>query len=362
MDVKSFIQNQLHAGVVRTEDPEANQQIFVANLFSFIGYTVSFLMGVSAYVRQDWLLGSVLLIACLIFFSSHLILRSKRIPNPYKFSANLVTSSLMLLMVYLVYTGGVNGTGPLWIYIVPPVALFFGGMRKGTRNLGLFVLVISALMFYPNDAWLGTSYTFEFKSRLLYSFLTVSSLFALYEYVRQSSFQRIQEMSQTFEKQAMQDPLSGLLNRRGMGEKLQNEFDRSQRYKNNLTVMMCDIDHFKVVNDQYGHDKGDEVIKNLGVTLQSELRKQDSLARWGGEEYLFLLPETNGEQAMQLAEKLRCKIAETQYTQDDKTFSVTVSIGLHQISATDTINQAISKADSNLYKAKEQGRNRCIID
>ena len=362
MDFKRFVNNYLNTGVVQTNDPESNQQIFVANLFGFIGYSITFLMGVSAFIRQDSLLGAVLLIASLLFFSSHLILRSKRFTNPYKFSANLVTSSLMLLMIYLVYTGGVNGTGPLWIYIVPPVALFFGGMRKGTRNLGLFVLIISILMFYPNNEWLEASYTFEFKSRLIYSFLTVSCLFAFYEYVRQNSFRRIQEMSQNFERQAMCDPLSGLLNRRGMREKLQSEFDRSQRYKNNLTVMMCDIDHFKAVNDQYGHDKGDEVINSLGTIFKSGLRKQDSLARWGGEEYLFLLPETSGKQGLQLAEKLRCEIAVTQYKQNDKTFSVTVSIGLHQIAATDTINQAITKADTNLYKAKEQGRNRCIID
>jgi diguanylate cyclase (GGDEF)-like protein len=361
MDFKKFVHNYLNTGVVQSNDPEANQKIFVANLFSFIGYSITFLMGTSAFVRQDRLLGAVLMIASLIFFSSHLILRSKRITNPYKFSANLVTTSLMLLMVYLVFTGGVNGTGPLWIYIVPPVALFFGGMRKGTRNLGIFVLVISVLMFYPNDEWLGTSYTFEFKSRLIYSFLTVSCLFAFYEFIRQNSFYRLQEMSQKFEKQAMRDPLSGLLNRRGMRENLQSEFDRRKRYNNDLTVMMCDIDHFKTVNDQYGHDKGDEIIKSLATIFKSGLRKQDSLARWGGEEYLFLLPETNDSQAMQLAEKLRSKIEETQYKQDDKTFSITISIGLHQIASTDTINQAITKADTNLYKAKEQGRNRCIL-
>jgi diguanylate cyclase (GGDEF)-like protein len=359
--LKRHAKNYLNTGVVQSNDTESNQHVFVANLFGFIGYSITFLMGVSAFIRQNIMLGVVLLTACLLFFSSHLILRSKRITDPYKFSANLVTISLMMLMIYLVFTGGVKGTGPLWIYIVPPVALFFGGMRKGTRNIGLFVLVISVLMFYPNNEWLGTTYTFEFKSRLIYSFLTVSCLFAFYEYVRQSSFIRIQEMSQKFEKQAMRDPLSGLLNRRGMRVKLQDEFERSQRYNNELTVMMCDIDNFKRVNDQYGHDKGDEIIKSLGAVFKSGLRRQDSLARWGGEEYLFLLPETNGSQGMQLAEKLRTKIEKEQYTHEYKNFSVTVSIGLHQIVVTDTINQAITKADTNLYKAKEQGRNRCII-
>jgi diguanylate cyclase (GGDEF)-like protein len=362
MEFKGFVKNYLNTGAVQTNDLESNQQIFVANFFSFIGYSISFLMGVSAFIREDRLLGAVLLIASLLFFSSHLVLRSKRLTNPYKISANLVTSSLMLLMIYLIYTGGVNGTGPLWIYIVPPVALFFGGMRKGTRNLGLFVLVISLLMFYPNNEWLGTSYTFEFKSRLIYSFLTVSALFALYEYVRENSFNRLQAMNQKSERQAMRDPLSGLLNRRGMREQFQKEFDRSQRYNNDLTVMMCDIDHFKVVNDKYGHDKGDEVIYSLATIFKSEFRKQDSLARWGGEEYLFLLPETNGINGMKLAEMLRTKIEKTQYKQDDKIFSVTVSIGLYQMTSTDTINQGITKADTNLYKAKEQGRNRCIID
>jgi diguanylate cyclase (GGDEF)-like protein len=361
MDYKRLVKNYLNTGVLQSSDTELNQRIFVANLFGFIGYIITFLMGVSAFIRQDILLGTVLLVACILFFSSHLILRSKRVANAYKLSANLLTTSLILLMLYLVFTGGVNGTGPLWIYIVPPVALFFGGMRKGTRNIGLFVLIISILMFYPNNEWLGTSYTFEFKSRLIYSFLTVSCLFAFYEYVRKNSFIRIQEMSQKFEKQAMHDPLSGLLNRRGMREKLQNEYERSQRYKNDLTVMMCDIDNFKTVNDQYGHDKGDEIIKSLGTIFKSGLRKPDSLARWGGEEYLFLLPETNGSQGMQLAEKIRAKVEKEQYTHEDKNFSVTVSIGLHQIAATDTINQAIKKADANLYKAKEQGRNRCII-
>jgi diguanylate cyclase (GGDEF)-like protein len=362
MDYKRLIRDYLHTGVLQSSDTETAQKIFVANLFGFIGYSITFVMGTSAFIRQDRLLGVVLLVASLLFFSSHLILRSKRIKNCYKFSANLMTISLMILMTYLVFTGGVNSTGPLWIYIVPPVALFFGGMRKGILNISLFVLVISVLMFYPNDEWLGTSYTFEFKSRLIYSFLTVSCLFAFYEYIRKSSFHRLQEMSQKFEKQAMQDPLSGLLNRRGMRENLQQEFERNRRYNNNLTVMMCDIDHFKVVNDRYGHDKGDQIIKSLAAIFRAGLRKQDSLARWGGEEYLFLLVETNGEQAMQLAEKLRSKIEEKQYKQDDKVFRITISIGLHQIASADTINQAITKADTNLYKAKEQGRNRCILD
>ena len=351
----------LLTGVKPSHDPEFRQQVMLTNLFGFIGYFNCSILGIVAIWRSDWNLAAVLLTFCGIFFSTHLILRSKSIVAPYKLASSIVTISLMLIMIYLVFSGGLAGTGPLWIFIVPPMAFFFGGIRKGSIYLGIFVLTISVLMFYPDDKLLAISYSYEFKSRLIYSFLTVSCSFAFYEYARQESFRRMREMSNDFEKQAMQDPLSGLLNRRGMLEELQREFDRSKRYQNELTVMMCDIDHFKKINDQYGHDKGDETIKELADIFKSGLRKQDSIARWGGEEYLLLLPETNGEQALQLAEKLRIKIEQTEFHHNNKNFNVTVSFGLYQINQDDSIDQSISNADNNLYKAKEQGRNRCIL-
>lgn len=361
MDVKKVVLEYLNTGVTETHDPKVSQQIFVTNLFGFIGYSACFLTGVAGLFRSDWLLAMVLILSGCIFFSSNLILRSTRFSNPYKFASLLVTISLMILMMYLVYSGGLEGTGPLWIYIVPPVTLFFGGMKKGSTSLGLFILIISVMMFYPDDKLLATSYTYEFKSRILYSFLTVSSLFAFYEYARQSSFRSMREMSDEFEKQAMHDPLSGLLNRRGMLEELQYEFERSKRYLHPLTVMMCDIDYFKKVNDEYGHDKGDDIIKSLANLFKFGLRKHDTIARWGGEEYLLLLPETKGEQALYLAEKLREKIANKTFQHKEKTFNVTVSFGLYQFAKEDTIEQAINRADKNLYQAKEQGRNRCIL-
>jgi predicted neutral ceramidase superfamily lipid hydrolase len=98
---------------VRSNNSESNRQILVANLSGLIGYTITLIMSVIAYKRQDKLLGFVLLIASLPFFSSHLILRSKRLTSPYKLSANLLTTSLMLLMFYLVFAGGIKGAGPL---------------------------------------------------------------------------------------------------------------------------------------------------------------------------------------------------------------------------------------------------------
>tara|TARA_R110002167_G_scaffold167216_1_gene364430 strand:- start:4255 stop:5361 length:1107 start_codon:yes stop_codon:yes gene_type:complete len=361
MMFEKIVLNYLKAGTNSNNDPEKNQQILVANLFGFIGYSITLLMGIAAILRQDYLLATVLLVASSLFFSSRLILGNKSLKNPYRFSGTMVTISLMLLMIYLVYAGGVQGTGPLWIYIVPPVALFFGGMRKGSRNLGIFVLLISMILFYPNDKLLLATYSFEFKSRLLYSFLTVSLLFAFYEYSRQKSYRLSQEISRKFENQARLDLLSNLLNRRGMTEVLETEFSRSKRHRTDLSIMMCDIDHFKLINDQYGHQVGDDVIVQIGRIFTNELRQHDNVARWGGEEYLVLLPETNIQQAYSIAEKLRLKIEKQDFNQQQQGFTVTVSMGVYQITAEDSINHAITLADNGLYQAKNSGRNRTVI-
>ena len=361
MDLKKPIIKYFNKGVSATADAGTSQRAFVYNIIGFIGYSLSFVLCIAAIFRQEMQLAFITFSFSVVLFNSRFILHSNRFTLGYKFTEYIYIYSLMALMVYLLYTGGVQNTGPLWIYIVPPVALFLGGLIKGSINLCIFIVVISLLLFYPNNEWLATSYSFEFKSRLLTSFLTVSILFSLYEFINRESIKRLREMSQEFEKLAMHDPLSGLLNRRGMQENLQKEFERSLRYKSHLTIMMCDIDHFKVINDRFGHDKGDDVIRNTADILKLAVRKHDSLSRWGGEEYLFLLPETNGEQGLKLAEKLRKKLAQTQFEHEGTTFNVTVSIGVHQIELDETVNQAISKADNNLYKAKDQGRNRCII-
>lgn len=361
--VKKKIVGYLNTGTDIKNSLATNQQIQVTNLFGFVGYTLTFLLGGAAMVRSemsynsDFWLALVLWLSCILFFSSRLILKRQRNRNGYKFSANLLTVSLMILMFYLLVTGGVSNTGPLWIYVVPPVALFFGGMRTGLRNLGLFLVITTVILFYPNNQLLLSNYSYEFKSRLIYSFLTVSFLFCCYEYSRQRAFKILQKLNQQFERQARLDPLSGLQNRRGMLEKLEYEQQRSKRSQKSMTLMMCDIDHFKRINDQHGHETGDLVIKQIAQLFAQGLRAQDTIARWGGEEFLFMLPETDQKQAYVLAEKLRNKIANTLFCQPQKELNITVSIGIYQLKGTDSIDQAIGYADDNLFRAKDAGRN-----
>ncbi|MFQ3197023.1 MAG: diguanylate cyclase (GGDEF)-like protein [Paraglaciecola sp.] len=361
--IKKKIVSYLNTGTNIKNSVAINQQIQVTNLFCFIGYALTFLLGCSAMRRSelsynaDFWLALVLWSACILFLSSRLILKHHSNKNSYQFSANLVTFSLMILMLYLVVSGGVSNTGPLWIYIVPPVAFFFGGMRTGLRNLSLFMGMTTVILFYPDNQLLLNRYSDDFKSRLIYSFLTVSLLFYCYEYSRQRSFKILQKLNQRFERQARIDPLSGLQNRRGMLEKLEYEQQRSKRSQKSMTLMMCDIDHFKRINDQRGHETGDLVIKQIAQSFQQSLRAQDTVARWGGEEFLFMLPETDQKQAYILGEKLRNKIASTLFCKPHKELNITVSIGIYQLKVSDTIDQAVGRADENLYRAKDAGRN-----
>ncbi|GAA6185523.1 GGDEF domain-containing protein [Aliiglaciecola sp. NS0011-25] len=350
----------LYLGVVGDRNSESNQQIFVSNLFSCIGYSLTLVLGISAAFGGEMVLSISLFSACFLFFLSHQIHRFKRIKNTYKISTRIIFICLLFLMLYLVYTGGHANTGPLWIYILPPVAFFFGGLRKGLVNIGLFVILISIMLFYPGEVLLNTSYTHEFKSRLIYSFLTVTLLFGFYEFSRQKFITFMQKLSDQFERQAMQDPLTLLPNRRAMKDYLEHEYNRAQRSKVNMSLLLCDIDHFKKVNDLHGHDGGDYVLQNLSALFTSTLRKQDKISRWGGEEFLFLLPETSESDAHFLAEKIRKKVANHIFKYAGKEFSVTLSIGVKEVTKNISVDKAITAADKFLYQAKEEGRNRTM--
>jgi diguanylate cyclase (GGDEF)-like protein len=358
--LKSLVVSYVSSGTRSSDDLEIKQQIYITNIFGFIGYSLTGILGGNALFDGNLTLGIILLVTAGLFLSSYFILHHSMFTTPYKASANLVTCSLMLLMFYLIYSGGLSNTGPLWVFVVAPVALFFGGMRNGTQNIGMFVFIMSIMLFYPDNLLLGTTYTMEFKTRILYSFLSVSCLFAFYEFMRQRAFNRFKKINKKFEQQAMHDHLTGLQNRRGMLTTLEHELDRIRRYSSPLTVMMCDIDNFKRVNDKYGHETGDRVIQTLATLFKSAIRKQDTVARWGGEEYLFLLPQIDVVQALVLAEKLRHKVCTIEFDSQGKSFNVNVSIGIYQFKETDTINQGVSKADDYMYQAKKLGRNRCM--
>ncbi len=161
---------------------------------------------------------------------------------------------------------------------------------------------------------------------------------------------------------AMTDPLTGAYNRRYFIDMLKNELLRARRYNYPISVMMIDIDHFKNINDRFGHNIGDQVIIEV-VNISSDfLRKSDVFSRFGGEEFIILLPETTLELATTIAERLCAKIANSPIDIPKKNLVITVSAGVTQVEAhEDTLEKIIKRADTALYQAKQQGRNRVVV-
>jgi len=173
--------------------------------------------------------------------------------------------------------------------------------------------------------------------------------------------ERLTHQRREMAEEAAHDPLTGLYNRRMFEERLSHEFGRAQRYGRPLSVLMIDVDGFKLVNDRYGHDWGDIVLKEVARVLREKTRKSDIPVRYGGEEFVLMLPEVALEGAAQAAEKIRQEIKELKFNPDSGlSFSVTVSVGVASTSGQSYGDgQAVVKdADLALYRAKKNGKNR----
>jgi diguanylate cyclase len=162
-------------------------------------------------------------------------------------------------------------------------------------------------------------------------------------------------------RRAMTDTLTNLPNREAYNERIHQEIQRWQRYSNPLTLAIIDIDLFKNINDNYGHQIGDKVLKIVAVTIGHLLREVDFMARFGGEEFVVLLPETDTDNALILLNRIRDDIAMKPLKYKEDKISLTVSIGITQFKDRDTTETAFGRADEAMYKAKESGRNQCIV-
>ena len=160
--------------------------------------------------------------------------------------------------------------------------------------------------------------------------------------------------------QATHDALTGLLNRRAILDYLHKELVRAGRHGDALAVGMCDIDHFKAINDTYGHQTGDEVLCGLAQILSGSLREYDAVGRMGGEEFLVITPLKAAIDPRSLFDRLRQQVAECRMTTRSGELSVTMSIGVASVTDGNTVDELLGVADAALYRAKVQGRNRVV--
>ena len=175
---------------------------------------------------------------------------------------------------------------------------------------------------------------------------------------RQLNKDRIQILGK-LEKLAITDGLTKLYNLRHFYNQLEIEIDRCNRYGHSLALLLLDIDHFKVYNDTYGHLEGDKVLVRLGQIINSCLRTMDSAYRYGGEEFTIILPETKGEEANNVAARLKTAVElECFLPEPGKIYTITISIGVTEYDNDEEVSEFILRADKAMYKSKATGRNK----
>jgi diguanylate cyclase (GGDEF)-like protein len=190
---------------------------------------------------------------------------------------------------------------------------------------------------------------------VLFGIITTVLLLGLLFLLMSQLVKRLDDARQTIEKIAITDALTELFNRRHIMSRFEEEFEKFKRLKMNVSCIMIDIDHFKTINDSYGHLTGDQILKVLSARMRNSVRAYDIIGRYGGEEFLVIMPDTGLEDARGLAERIRTSVRE----ETIGNIAVTLSLGVVCVQESDrSVDDIIRRADENLYRAKNSGRDR----
>lgn len=288
-----------------------------------------------------------------------------RMPDPSLTAPMLVASGMAISIVQ-----ADAGEARSVLMLLYPVAFMFGVFRL--RRWELVVMAVLFSVFYAvaiaASVW---SYRMALDLRheiFRVGFLTVVLMWFAYiggniSAMRQRLRRANDELKIAFEKVetlANLDALTGVYSRRYLMALLEREGNRAER-GSTLSIGMMDLDHFKSVNDSYGHACGDEVLKNFCVTAQGALREIDILGRYGGEEFVAVFPQTSGASAALVAERIRKLVAQSMVPCLRGEKQVTVSIGVAEHRSPDSVEHTLERADAAMFKAKSSGRNRVML-
>lgn len=306
-----------------------------------------------------WSYSVIVLISTLHFF------RSKQ------FEFFLISQQwLILLLPYcLMWSlgGFANGSAVMiWAFFAPLAALFFIDLRAAGRWVLVFMLllVLSALLdpwlaerARPMPQWLNSLY---FLMNLGLGFLLIALMLYYFVKDRERAYQQLQQSRAHIEQLLLTDDLTRVGNRRSFNERLHEELARARRYGSPLSIIMIDADHFKAINDRYGHAVGDKVLVALASTLQEWVRDSDFLARYGGEEFMILLPQTGCDGAVTMAERMRNALKALRVAPLES--GLTASFGVTELAPDDNADRLLKRVDEALYRAKQGGRDQvCIL-
>lgn len=169
------------------------------------------------------------------------------------------------------------------------------------------------------------------------------------------------ELSRSLDLASRTDPMTRLANRRDIMEEIEQEHSRAQRHRRTFSIILVDVDDFKLINDVYGVNTGDDVLFELSCVLRECVRSEDICSRWGGEEFLFLLPETGLEGALSVAQKINQAVAMTLFKANRPGIRLTVSLGVYNFTPGQSVSDCLLSVEKALLTAKQEGKNRYVV-
>ncbi|WP_136806607.1 diguanylate cyclase [Desulfosediminicola flagellatus] len=334
---------------------QAKKQHFLTVLFSVTCIFFLSIFGTHSLYHNKVVLGSVCIGGAILNLVNFAFLR---ITGRYREACFIILLLMTVLTLYLICSGGSNNTGPLWFYVMPLLTFYVLELKFGIISMLGLLLMVALILLVPDNPFLQTQYASDFVTRFIASTISVSVLAFAFEYSRQDWVREITALNRTLEEMSRTDELTGLINRRDMKERLSEEVARFKQNKRAFSIVMGDIDHFKQINDTYGHDCGDVMLKSIAIEMELLTKEQDKVCRWGGEEFLLLLPETNLEEGVEVAERLRETLETLSIEYDTEILGVTMSFGVAEFNGSETLLDCLKRADGRLYHSKQNGRNQ----
>lgn len=352
------------------EDHEKYKFIFLNIVISVISW-VALVIGFVRISQENYLLGSLDMLFSVFSVVLLYFLRNSKVYIER-------VSTILLFMTYLLFMSififaPEHTTRLSLFFILIPAVYFLKGKRVGLLCILVVVGSIGSIQFLDLRE---TNYTdFEVITLFLY-FLITYFIMNMYETVKERQTvdltnlnrdleklvdERTLELERekdNFEKLSVTDQLTGLNNRHYLEKTFEYEKNQSRRYHTDVSVILIDLDNFKSVNDDYGHNIGDIFLKEFSDILKSSLRDTDSVGRWGGEEFLVVLPKADLIEAKEVAEKIRKIIQKSEFSHIGNR---TASFGVATLLNEESLNDILNRADKALYKAKNSGRNRVEI-
>ena len=352
LPLKNSISRHVSIGITDQESPEQVRKSYLISIFSFVALLFLLPLGTNALIHALYPLSFALLGISFIIVLNYFYLK---VSHNQTIAAYIVSGLFFFLMTYLTYAGGVSNTGPLWVYPLPIILMFLLGFRKGLFFIILFIIINTILLFFLDGYFLQSTYPYDFKVRIILSLILVTLLASASEYFLEKAFNDMKQLKKSLELTSREDPLTGLYNRRVYEEGIYKDDTQG-------VVLMCDIDHFKKINDLHGHAVGDIVLVQVAECIRNNIRKEDLAIRWGGEEFFIYLVNTSLTDSYIISEKLRESIETLPIrTCEDALIKITISIGMSIVDDTTTLDEAIKNADDAMYMAKNSGRNRTEI-